>query len=278
MSPDLTLIQFSDTHIQPEGALMHGVVDTHAALAAAVDVVRASGVVPAAVLLTGDLTDSGEPAAYRRLRALVEPIEAPLVSVMGNHDERTAFRTELLGTDPSTMDHDVVVTVDGLRIVVLDSSLPGHHDGHLGAGQLEWLAEVLREPAARGTLLVLHHPPLPSPVPTVNLLRLRDSRRLAEVIDGSGVRMVITGHAHHTGCGTIGGVPVWVGPATAYGVEPVPPRGRLTARAFSGFSRIDVIGDQVVATAVPVSSADRVYDVDETTQVGRVRAMLGDRA
>ena len=49
---------------------------------------------PQALVFTGDLADIGEPDAYERLKALVEPVaasamNAQLIWVMGNHDERT---------------------------------------------------------------------------------------------------------------------------------------------------------------------------------------------
>ena len=270
MTPDLTLVQLSDTHILPEGTLMHDVVDTTAHLAAALAMIEASDLSPAAFLLTGDLTDTGDPAAYERLRAMVEPVAAVPVYVMGNHDERAAFRAGLLDGAP----HDRVVTVGGLRIVVLDTSEPGRHDGHLSAEQLDWLAAELAEPADLGSVLVCHHPPLRSPVPTVDLLRLRDAEKLGAVLAGSDVRLVVTGHAHHTGVGALAGVPVWVGPALAYGVAAVPPSGRLRAGADSAFSRIDVFGDQIVATAVPVSSAATVYDVSEPERLAYVREVV----
>lgn len=276
--PDLTLVQLSDTHILPDGVLMHDVVDTTAHLSAALAAIESSGLSAAAFLLTGDLTDNGDPAAYRRLGGLVEPVAArvgaEVVYVMGNHDERAAFRTELLGAEASTVEHDTVVTVGGLRVVVLDTSVPGRHDGHLSGEQLDWLAGQLAEPAALGTVLVCHHPPLRSPVPTVDLLRLRDAEKLAAVLAGSDVRLVVTGHAHHAGAGALAGVPVWVGPALAYGVAPVPPAGRLRAAADSAFTRIDVFGDQIVATLVPVSSAATVYDVSETERMRYVREVV----
>ncbi|WP_018685804.1 metallophosphoesterase family protein [Actinokineospora enzanensis] len=277
--PDLTLVQLTDTHIMPAGKLMHDTVDTSANLAAALDMVLASAAKVDAFLLSGDLTDNGSPESYRRLAAAVRPVAerlgAQVIPAVGNHDERSAFRAELLGTEPSTEDYNAVFDVSGLRVVVLDSSEPGKHDGHLGQAQLEWLGKVLTEPAPRGTVLVAHHPPLPSPVPTVHLLRLRDAERLGEVIEGTDTRLVITGHAHHAGAGAIGGVPVWIGPALAYGVVPVPPAGRLRGNAHAAFSRIDVFGDQVVATAVPVTPAASVYDVDEAERLTMFREVVG---
>ncbi|GLZ36511.1 metallophosphoesterase [Actinokineospora sp. NBRC 105648] len=277
--PDLTLVQFTDTHIMPAGKLMHGTVDTSANLAAALDMVVASGTRVDAFLLTGDLTDNGSPEAYRRLAAALHPVAeslgAQVIHAMGNHDERAAFRTELLGEPAADTEYDAVFDVRGLRVVVLDSSEPGKHDGHLSPAQLDWLGKVLTEPAPRGTVVVAHHPPLPSPVPTVHLLRLRQADQLAEVIAGTDVRLVVTGHAHHAGVGAVAGVPVWVGPALAYATVPVPPSGRLQGNAHAAFSRIDVFGDQVVVTAVPVTPAAEVYDVDEAERLAMVRAVVG---
>ncbi|MFD0514160.1 metallophosphoesterase family protein [Streptomyces aureus] len=233
----------------------------------------------AGFLLSGDLTDSGKAAAYRRLRAVVEPaaerLGAQVVYVPGNHDDRAAFRSELLDEEPSDAPYDAVRMIGGLRVIVLDSTEPGRHDGLLSPSQLEWLASVLAEPAPLGSVLVTHHPPLPSPVPTVHMLRMQQPERLAAVLAGSDVRMVVTGHAHHTGCGALSRIPVWVGPATAYGVTVLPPKGRLRADADTAFSRIDVFGEQIVATAVPVSQAPAVYDVDEAERLAYIREVIG---
>ncbi|WP_414945195.1 metallophosphoesterase family protein [Amycolatopsis sp. cmx-11-32] len=265
--PELTLIQLSDPHILAgQSERLHGHIATGTVLESALDTVTRSGAEVHGLLLTGDLTDDGSPAAYRRLRATVERLGVPVVYAMGNHDDRAAFRSELLGESGSGPCH-AVYEIGGVRIVVLDSTRPGRHDGHLDEGQLEWLRAELSEPAPRGTVLVVHHPPLPSPVPTVHLLRLRDAGRLAESLAGSDVRLVVTGHAHHTGCGALAGIPVWVSPALAYRVEALPPRARLVGSAASGLSRIDLIDGAFVATAVELGAAVTVYDEDEAARV-----------
>lgn len=281
-SAELTLIQLSDTHVLPEGQLMYDQVDTLAVLERVAATVAASAGPVAALLLTGDLADDGSHAAYRRLRAVVEPLAdrlgAAVVYAMGNHDERVAFRAELLGLAASADPCDQVHTVGGLRVVVLDSTTPGRHDGRLTDDQLRWLGDVLGDPAPLGTLLVVHHPPLPSPVPTVHLLRLAAVHRLAEVVAGSDVRLVVTGHAHYAGCGAIGGVPVWVSPALAYHIDAMPPRGRQWGRGGGGFTRIDLIDGQLVATAVPLGpdplgQFDVVVDDDEAEMVELIKSL-----
>jgi 3',5'-cyclic AMP phosphodiesterase CpdA len=260
---ELTLVQFSDVHLLPEDVLMHGTVDTLANLEAAISTVVASGAEVSGLLLTGDLADDGSPEAYRRLRSAVEPfaerIGAEVLYAIGNHDERGAFGAEL-GAPP-----DWVHWFGDVRVVVLDSTIPGRHDGGLDAAQLDWLRAELSTAAPGGTVVAMHHPPIPSPHPTVHLLRLKDADALGAVIAGTDVRLVLTGHAHYTGCGSVGGVPVWVSPALAYRVESMSPRGRLRGVSRAAFSRIDVVDGRFVATAVPVDDNALVYDNDEVS-------------
>jgi hypothetical protein len=91
------------------------------------------------------------------------------------------------------------------------------------------------------------------------------------VIAGTDVRIVLTGHAHHTGCGALAGVPVWVAPALAYRVEALPPRDRLRGAVGSGITRVDLIGGTFVATAIDLATAPAVYDEDEDEMVRYIR-------
>ena len=99
------LVHLSDTHFLAGGALLHGGVTTESNLERALLQVEATGIRPAALIFTGDLTDLGEPDAYARLRERVEPVAerlgAELIWLMGNHDERGAMRQELLREVPS---------------------------------------------------------------------------------------------------------------------------------------------------------------------------------
>lgn len=260
--PVHTLFQITDPHLVAEG-LLRDRLDTAGALTRALAAVEESGVAPAALVFTGDLTDAGEPAAYRRLRELVEPVAArvgaPAVYVVGNHDRRAALRQHLLdgsrpagsGTDEP---YDHVVRVGGLRIVVLDTSVPGQAHGDLDPDQLAWLAAELTEPAPDGTVLALHHPPLPSPSPISSALALVDPGPLAAVLAHSDVRIVLAGHTHVVSAGALAGIPVWTGGATAYASDPLPPAGTARGSATATVSRIDLFADSLIVTAVPLDT------------------------
>jgi hypothetical protein len=57
---------------------------------------------------------------------------------MGNHDARTAYARELVGEE-SEAPQDRVYDVAGLRIISLDTSVPGWHHGEVSDEQLAWL-------------------------------------------------------------------------------------------------------------------------------------------
>ncbi|MFF2550380.1 metallophosphoesterase [Nocardia sp. NPDC058058] len=278
---DLTVIQISDTHIRAAGDPIHNGVDSHANLVRVLDRLRAAGGRVDALVLSGDLTDIGDAAAYRRLRETLEPAAAELgaqiVYVMGNHDERGAFGTELLGLTLSPdRPHDYVREVAGLRVIALDSTIPGRHDGRLEPSQLQWLADELRTPAPRGTLLAVHHPPLRSALAAARILKLHNTDDLADVVAGTDVRMIVSGHHHLTSAGSLAGIPVWIGPAVAYRIDAMAAAGRQQATDGFGFTRIDVIGAAFVATAVEVTAATQLYDRDEAAELARLAVLTPD--
>jgi len=255
-----TLLHISDTHLLAGNPPLGGRYDTAANLRRALAVAEATGIHPDAVVFTGDLTDLGEPEAYRALRAEVEPfaerLGAPVVWVAGNHDERPALRRELLDAPPTEQPVTGVWDLGGLRLIALDSTVPGWHHGDLDTAQLEWLREVLATPAPLGTILAMHHPPLPSHIPFFDILELRDQGRLAEVIAGTDVRAILAGHLHHSTSGTFAGVPVSVAAATCYTMNLARPADEVNGMdAGQSFHLVHVYDETITHAVVPVVEA-----------------------
>jgi 3',5'-cyclic-AMP phosphodiesterase len=263
-SPTCTLVQLTDLHIVAADEEHPSGVDTAAVLQQALQAVEDAAIRPAALVLTGDLTEHGRPAQYDRLRAIVEPaaarIGAPLVYAAGNHDERAALRRHLLGTPPSAAPLDHVTRVGDLRIVVLDSTVPGHAHGALTPAQLEWLRAELADPAPAGTVLALHHPPLPSAAPLAAAIPLLRRAELADAVAGTDVRLVLAGHTHVVSAGTLGGVPVWTGGPLATTLDPFAPGATLHGLATPSVSRIDLFPGDLITTSVPIGAL-RVSEV-----------------
>ncbi len=255
------ILHLSDTHLLAGNPPLGGRFDTAANLALTLQAVERIGARPDAIVFTGDLTDLGEPGAYRALRAAVDPVAerlgAPVVWVAGNHDERPALRQELLGLTPTEDPVTGAWDLGGLRLVALDTSVPGWHHGDLGDDQLAWLHDVLATPAPLGTILAMHHPPLPSHVPLFDILELRDQGQLADIVRGSDVRAILAGHLHYSTSGTFAGIPVSVAAATCYTMNLARPGDEVNGMdAGQSFQLVHVYDDTITHSVVPVVEAE----------------------
>jgi 3',5'-cyclic-AMP phosphodiesterase len=247
VEPALRILHLSDSHLFGDDSLQYDQVDTLAALQR---VLERAGTLDRtdAVVLSGDLSNDGSAQSYRRLRALVEPWGAAhgsaAVYAMGNHDLPAGFE-EVLG------DREGVTTLRGFRIVCVDSSVPGAGFGELRPAQLDWLREVLQTPAPNGTVLVLHHPPVPAATALLAALELRNPEQLLEVCRGTDVRLILCGHYHHPMAAEFGGIPVVVAPGIANTSDALAPAGTERATVGSGFAVVEL----------PVSGAARTIFV-----------------
>ena len=263
------IVHLSDTHFVSGGSPLMGVVDSDGHLARALRGLVRSGLRPSAIVVTGDIADTGATDAYQRVRAMLEPVAAELgarlIWVMGNHDNRSRFRTGLLDEEPSQAKVDGVFDLDGLRLIALDSTVPGHDWGQLSPEQLDWLAGLLAAPAPKGSILAMHHPPLPIPVVLAQLIELREQAALEAVLAGSDVRAIIAGHLHYTTFSTFAGIPVSAAAATCYTVDlsAVEPsmRGQDGGQAFN---LIHVYPDRVVHSVVPIGDHPTAFEIPVT--------------
>lgn len=268
--PTHVVAHFSDPHLLAGGRRLYGAVDTVGHLAAAIEQLERSGIGPDAIVFTGDLADLGEPEAYEQLRAIVEPaaarMGAEIVWVMGNHDERAPYARHLFGAedrgeDGGTAPQDRVYDIRGLRIVSLDTTVPGYHHGALEPAQLDWLRETLATPAEHGTIIAVHHPPVPSPLmEPMAMLELDDQPALAAVIAGTDVRAILAGHLHYSCHSTFAGVPVSVAAATCYVMDLTDPAIVLGGSdANQSVNLVHAYPDQLLHTSIPVGSWPHIF-------------------
>jgi 3',5'-cyclic-AMP phosphodiesterase len=213
VSEPFLLVQLSDSHV---GANWNG-VDPVRRLRAAVKSVSRLDPGPGAVLISGDLVENAADAEYEQLRRLVEPLDLPLYVLPGNHDDRDALRRHF--DVPGGAGEPVQYTVDlgPLRLVAIDSTIPGEEPGELDSERLAWLDEELAAAPARPTLLALHHPPLWTGVPAIDEigLRVEDRHALGDVVGRHPhVRRIVAGHVHRTVAADLAGRPVLAVPST----------------------------------------------------------------
>ncbi|MBT1002301.1 phosphodiesterase [Paenarthrobacter sp. DKR-5] len=253
------ILHLSDTHLVGGPEPLYGAVDSEGNLRRLFDELLESGNKPEAIVFTGDLADRGEAEAYKRLTGIVQPaaeaMGTELIWAMGNHDDRANFRSLLLGEEAGTEPVDRSYDINGLRIITLDSTVPGYHHGEISPAQLQWLADELKDPAPDGTILAMHHPPVPSVLDLAVLVELRDQQPLADVLWGSDVRTIIAGHLHYTTTATFAGIPVSVASATCYTQDLNIPAGHTRPQdGAQSFNMVHVYDHTVVSSVVPLGN------------------------
>lgn len=273
----LRILHLSDTHLFSDGSLHYGSVDTLAALdrtlarAAALDAIDL-------VVASGDLSDDGGEESYRLLASRLAPFAddrgADVVYAMGNHDLRSGFET-VLGA------RETVTLRGGFRVVTLDTSVPGAGYGALDAEQLDRLAGILAVPAPHGTVVVLHHPPVPAASALLAALELTNPEALLEVCAAGDVRLILGGHYHHALAAAAGGIPVVVAPGVANSSDPIAAAGTERAVIGSGFAVVDLpLEGEPRAVFLPAPGPEdgvEIFDLD-AAEVERIAAAAGSGA
>jgi 3',5'-cyclic AMP phosphodiesterase CpdA len=251
VSRPFLLAQLSDPHV---GALWAG-GDPAAGLAAAVETVLSMPVRPDAVLVSGDLSDNATDAEYEQVRELLAPLRAPLYVLPGNHDDRGVLRRHF--EVPGAAGEPVQYSVDlgPMRLVVVDTTLPGEVPGALDAERLARLDGELAAVPEAPTLVAMHHPAFATGVPAWDALNLPASDRVAfaEVVGRyPQVRRVLAGHVHRTIAGQVAGRVALTVPSTYV-------QGRLTfgdeieiANEPAGFALHVVVDGEIVSHVQPV--------------------------
>jgi len=172
---------------------------------------------PDAAVITGDLTDHGDPDEYHLLTELLTGIPLPVYLAAGNHDDRDALldafaeTTHLAGGDQA----HYAVDLPGATLIVLDSLLPGQGAGRLGTDQLAWLDTELSQRPEIPALIAVHHPPVPVGIPFLDGIRLLDADALADVVGAHPhVVRVLCGHVHRTINAPFAGTLITTAPST----------------------------------------------------------------
>jgi 3',5'-cyclic AMP phosphodiesterase CpdA len=200
------LAQLSDPHIR------HGDDAPDRALAAAVAAVAALDPAPEAVLVSGDLADTGDAREYARVRELLAPLPMPYHVLPGNHDN-VAELEQVFG--PA----EYAVDVGELRLVAVDSTIPGGPgDGRIPLDRLE--AQL--DGGGKPTIVAMHHAPLVTGVAPMDALGVprEDREALANLLrEHPEVKRIVTGHLHRTIVGALGGVPVFTCPGVHLQLE-----------------------------------------------------------
>lgn len=221
-SKPVLIAQISDLHIKPPGALAYGRVDTAKALERCVATLSAFEPAPDFVVISGDLVDTPSVEEYDYLKRLLAPLRVPFAGIPGNHDSRAWMRGAFPGAPyaHATGPLDQRIEVNGLDLLLLDSSVAGKPHGMLEPSTLQWLDATLAAAVDRPALLFLHHPPFKGGIWHMDRQDLFNAAELAAIVRRhSRVRLIGCGHVHRAMLTSFAGIPVTLCPAPNHAVD-----------------------------------------------------------
>jgi len=218
-----TLIaQLTDLHIREPGRLAYARIDTAPYLRGAVESIGRLRQAPDAIVITGDLSDFGRAAEYAHLAQLLAPLRQPVYLLPGNHDERGQLRRSFpahayLGSGDFIQ---YSVKLGELRLLALDTSVPGHSHGALCARRLAWLEAALEVHRDEPVVIAMHHPPFQTLIGHMDKIGLLEGGPALErlVARYPNVERIICGHLHRAIDVRFGGTIASTAPAPGHQV------------------------------------------------------------
>jgi 3',5'-cyclic AMP phosphodiesterase CpdA len=219
----MLLAQLTDFHVVLPDTEQGKLMRTPGYLEAALAHVEAIDPSVDALLGSGDLVDAGREDEYELLATLLEACTKPVYLIPGNHDDREVMRTVLkaAGHDylPEAGFLQYCVDLGPVRLVALDTLVPGKAGGLLCEERLQWLDARLSE-ESKPTIVMQHHPPFVTGISQMDEMGLDGSDEEAAILrKHPHVERVICGHIHRSITRRFGGTIASTAPSTAHAVE-----------------------------------------------------------
>ncbi len=216
----MIVVQITDFHVGGEVVIDGRRVDPLMRLHAAVAHINTLRPRPELVLATGDLTWDGQPREYALVKRALAVLAMPFFIIPGNHDHRANLRDaffdhEYLRSDEDFLHH----AVEGypLRLIGLDTLVPGQGGGTLCRRRLDWLDTRLRERPEAPTLVYMHHPPFRTGIAEFDAMGCQGKEELGNIVmRHPQIEGIVCGHVHRSMHLKWHGTVVNVAPSTAF--------------------------------------------------------------
>lgn len=196
----MLIAQISDIHIAGPGKKTYNIAPMAENLASTVDHINQLDPIPDVVIVTGDIAMCGLEEEVDRAARILDKLQMPYYVVPGNHDDRSTLWS-VMGKKacPSMVDGFINFVIDDydVRLIGLDSTVPGEPGGEICAKREAWLNAQLAQNPEKPTAIFMHHPPVKCGVLETDEDGFEGVDRFASVIDKyTNIERIICGHIH----------------------------------------------------------------------------------
>lgn len=257
----LRVVQITDCHLGERVGSRLLNLDTDQSLAAVLNLVRAQQTHINTLLVTGDLSDQGSIASYRRVLQATRDLGDHSRWLPGNHDD-PALLSKALGDDARLQRN---LLVGNWQIIMLDSSVRGEVGGFLAATELTALRACLDAHPDHFALICVHHHVLPIGCEWLDQQRVLNAQALWALLEHyPQVRALLSGHVHQRSETTRNGVRVITSPSTCVQFAPHSDDFRVDSE-MPGYRWFDLHADGHFCTGVErVTGCDYQIDMAAT--------------
>jgi Icc protein len=192
--PEMTVLHLSDPHLfaDDQGSLLG--VNTQESFCAVLDDIRAKGIEPDVVIVTGDISQDYSKASYQFFAEQMAKLGKPVFTLAGNHDEVEHLSGCL--SKPPLFNHKQILT-EHWQILMVSSHLEGEVHGRISGSELAWLKGCLEDNSDLPTMLYMHHHPVPVGCDWLDEIGVRNKGELLELVtQHPQVKLCGFGHVH----------------------------------------------------------------------------------
>lgn len=177
------------------------------------------------LILSGDLTESGEVNDYQDLRNYFDHKLPGIQKIvcLGNHDQKDHFVKGWLGKKEPLIEEEYfytqVIHKESFAFISFDNSKFGFDDGYMDGKRLMWLRKTLDEIGNKPSILILHHHLLNEGTHIPALI----NEELMNIIQTSNIVAVLGGHTHYSYETSFGNKKIFVAPSCSFQAKEMSP-------------------------------------------------------
>ena len=243
----MRVIQLSDFHLYNDKDECLKGCNTYSSLQNVLQHIKKTEKKADAFILTGDLSQTGEPPSYQLINSLFGFTQKPVYALAGNHDDLLEMREQMRKKVQCV--HSV--ELGEWQILMLHSPVQGAPHGHISEADLNWLKLWLAASKDKHTLIAVHHHPVKVGSDGFDDIMLDNGDDLLAILkEHEQVKAVVFGHIHQEFETHIEHIRILSCPSTSLQYQPKSPEHCIDDSVTAGYRWLELNNDGSIETGV----------------------------